>query len=349
MSTLGIRIDRLEIARFRKRFLGTRQLLAPTGEPLYTYRTSSLEYTDLREGLRELISLFPRPLRLERIARARSWFAELFVLYSAEWWRREYDGSGWTWEPIVESLGASQDEWAQARRSACVEKGFNDWGIALTLAHGFRFLGSIALQGGLPMNLLAAAQGNIGRVLSRVLQLAASSSAAEGEIEDWVESLSSYLPFTYRQPEIYRLLSQVITTVLSLKRKANLISPDDAISKLDMFDLDWRNRFPLPIDDRQAQGLIEQLVRDAASTRSERAAALTTIDRRVERFGGDWRFRATIRIPEYAQTAEIKRFFGQPDGVALPRLITLRLKAGSNTGHKQHWPASGSSKMVHNR
>lgn len=331
MTTLGIRLDNLEVTRFKNRFLATRQLFSPTGEPLYTYRTSSPEFVDLREGLRELILLIPKPLRLERIARARSWFPGLFVLYAAEWWRREYDGRGWTWEPIVESLGASQDEWGQAQRSICVEKGFDDWGISLTLAHGFRFLGSIALQGGLPMNLLAAAQGNIGRVLSRVLQLAASSSAAEGEIEDWVESLSSYLPFTYRQPEIYRLLSQVVITVLSLKRRANLISPDAAISRLDAFDMEWRNRFPLPIEDRQAQGLIEQLVKDAASSRSERTAAIAIVDRRLERSDDDWRFRTTLRISEYVQASELKRFFSLSDAAALPRLITLRLTVGSNT------------------
>ena len=38
----------------------------------------------------------------------------------------------------------------QAQRSDCVERGLQDWRLRLINAHGLRFLGSIAFQGGLP-------------------------------------------------------------------------------------------------------------------------------------------------------------------------------------------------------
>ncbi|HEX8249135.1 MAG TPA: hypothetical protein VF599_13240 [Pyrinomonadaceae bacterium] len=33
-------------------------------------------------------------------------FSFLFVLYGAEWWRRRYDGSGFTWEGIMRVVSA---------------------------------------------------------------------------------------------------------------------------------------------------------------------------------------------------------------------------------------------------
>ena len=324
----GATPDNSQIAFFQTRLLTARGLGQPTGGPLYAYRISNEEFKELRSGLVEAIAYYSGNLRLEKVERRHSWFPALFVLYASEWWRREYDGSGWTWQPIVESIGASPEEWNQARRSQCVEQGFDDWKIRLTLARGFRFLGSIAVQGGLPMNLLATSHGNIGRVLSRVLQLAASSSAGESEVEEWVTAFSSYLPYAYRQQEIYRLLSQVVTTVLSLKRRGSLDLPATAVEKLDRTIPDWRNEFPLPIEDNQAKGLLDQLVKDAANTRQEQGTVLARVDRRLERTDNEWCLRSTIHIPEYIEEAEIKRFFKWLGGEALARFLIFRITAG---------------------
>lgn len=132
--------DSLQIASFKARLLKVRGLDRPTGSPLYTYRISKEEFAELRNGLHQAVNHYRGNWRLEELGRHNSWFSALFVLYAAEWWRREYDGAGWTWEPIVESLGASPEEWSQGRRSQCVENGFDDWKIRLTLSRGFRFL-----------------------------------------------------------------------------------------------------------------------------------------------------------------------------------------------------------------
>ena len=318
------------ISAFRATFLATRGCIRPTGEPLYSYRVAKDEFLSLQSGLRTFVFEESKRFRLGEIARKESWFPALFVLYSAEWWRREYDGSGWTWEPIVGSLGAPQDDWTQSRRSLCVETGLADWKIRLSDSGGFRYLGSIALQGGLPMKLVAAAQGNIGRVLSRVMHLAASSSVGESEIEEWVESLATYLPHTYRQTEIYRLLAQVITTVLALKRSAGLDSPEAAIAKLDATDPEWRNKFPLPIEDDQACGLLEQLVKDAAGVRAERKSAIIAVDRRLEMADNVWHIRSSVVMPEYADVAEINTLFGQPKDTQLPRTLVFRVNDGAS-------------------
>ena len=270
------------VASFQARFLKSRGFDRPTGAPLYSYRMTRGEFDELESDLREFLVHALKYSRLGEIAKHNSWVPDLFVLYSSEWWRREYDGAGWSWEPIVSSSGAPPDGWTQSQRSECVEIGLAGWKIRVAESRGFRFLGSIALQGGLPMKLLAAAQGNIGWVLSRVLRLAASSRVGESEIEEWIRSLAAYLPNTYRQAEIFRLLTQVISTVLALKRTAGLDSAEGAIKRLDASDPEWRHKFPLPIEDDQARGLIEQLVRDAATTRVQSSPAVAIVDRRLE-------------------------------------------------------------------
>jgi hypothetical protein len=286
------------------------------------------EFDELESGIREFLVHQLKYARLGEVVRTKSWLPALFVLYSAEWWRREYDGSGWSWEPILLQLGAPPDGWTQAQRSECVEVGLADWKIPIAESRGFRFLGSVALQVGLPMKLLAAAHGNIGWVLSRTLRLSAGSRVGESEIEEWIRNLSGYLPQTYRQAEIFRLLAQVVTTVLALKRTAALDSAEGVIDRLDACDPDWRQRFPLPIEDNQARGLIEQLVKEAATVRVPRSAVLATVDRTLERNDFDWQIRSTVEIPEYAEPVAITQMFGLGGVTELPRALVLRFRNG---------------------
>ena len=263
--------------------------------------------------------------------RAKFWFPALFVLYAAEWWRRDTDGSGWSVELIALRLGAPPDGWNQAQRSECVEIGLAGWKIPVAESRDFRFLGSVALQRALPIKLLAAAHGNIGWVLSRTLRLSAGSRVGESEIEEWIRNLSGYLPYTYRQAEIFRLLTKMITTVLAMKRRAALDSAEGAIDKLDTRDPDWRQKFPLPIEDDQAFWLIEQLVKDAATTRASRSTALAAVDRTLEFNDCDWHLRSTLELPEYAEPMAITQMFGLGAETALPRSLVLRFSSGERT------------------
>jgi hypothetical protein len=318
------------VSTFQRRFLAVRGYERPTGNPLYTYRATPDEFSELEAGLREYLSHSLRYQRLAEIVRGRAWISALFVLYSAEWWRREYDGSGWTWEPILSRLGIASDGWKQSQRSECVEEGLRAWGIGLCQARGFRYLGTIALQGGLPMKLLAAAQGNIGRVLLRVLQLATSAHIGEAEIEEWVRSLSDYLPRIYQQSEIFRLLAQVITTTLSLRATAALHSAEGAIAKLDATIPEWRQRFPLPMEDEQARALIEKLVRESVGARAPTATA-AVVNRRLDNVADGWELSSRVTLPEYLETDSLKLLFEFQANTSLTRSMTLRFEAGERT------------------
>lgn len=311
------------ITQWKREFLSRRNLEYATGRPLYTYRVTTDEFAELESILRDRLATYLKIATLGDVARRLDFFPALFVLYAAEWWRRRYDGTGFSWDPILDSIGAPPDGWNQSQRSDCVERGFQEWKLRLSDSHGLRFLGSIAFQGGLPMQLLGAARGNIGKVLSRVLILASSGTTDAREIQEWVKSLSTYLPNSYRQAEVFVLLTEVVVTVLRLKEVAKLTHSAGAIERLDQAIPSWRDSFPLPVEDEQAKGLIEQLVRDAAG-RVIKTVQHICVERRLEHNPDDsWSLRSDITLPEYIDTSVLGSLFSV-DGQTLPRMLTIR-------------------------
>lgn len=315
---------------WKNRLLARHGLTTPDGRALYLYRLTEDDFNDLEGVLRHWLSqLLPR-FGLARVTDL-SGFAELFVLYAAEWWRRRYDGSGFSWEPILRDLGADPEEWSPTQRSDFVRQGFRGWRIRPRESGGMRFIGSVAVQGGLPLKLLASSRGSIGQLLGRVLHLASGSQVTHGDMLSWVESLSSTLPQSYRQSTIYTLLADVAWTVLSLKQEAGLTSSADAVAILDREIPLWRDRFPLPVEDKHAQGMIEQLIRDAASVRIEKRTAVLPIERLLEKAGDDeWTLRSSLILPDVISSEKLASLFSV-DVQELPRSAELSLAVGSAT------------------
>ena len=317
-----------QFSDWKKQLLARHGLTTPDGRSLYLYRLSDDDFSDLEGLLRHWLSqLLPR-YGLARVA-GLSGFAELFVLYAAEWWRRRYDGSGFSWEPILHDLGADPDEWSPTQRSDFVRQGFHGWRIRPRKSGGMRFIGSVAVQGGLPLKLLASSRGRIGQLLSRVLHLASGSQVTQSDLLSWVESLASTLPQSYRQGTIYTLLADVAWTVLSLKQEAGLQSSSDAVAILDRKIPGWRDRFPLPVEDKHAQGMIEQLIRDAASVRIEKREAVLPVERLLEKIADDeWALRSALDLPDVVSTNKLASLFSI-DVDELPRSAELSLRVGA--------------------
>lgn len=328
------------LCEWRSQMLRDRNIEDADGRPLYAYRLTVNEFNSLENLLQSSLAQFKSGLSslgissLELSAEHASGFPSLFVLYCAEWWRRRYDGSGFTWDPILHDLGCQADEWSPSRRSACVSHGLHNWSLSLRDSVGLRYIGSIALQGGLPMRLLADARGALGRLLRCVLKEAVKAQVTSLEIQAWVRSLDHYLPRTYRQAEIFVLLTGVITTILNLKLQAGLVQSTGAIEELDRRIPTWRDRFPLPVEDAEAQGLIEQLVKDAASEKEQRHPRLFWVERSIERDeAGIWQLRSALPLPDeidsealarafFRDAIELRRFLDK-----LPRILHLTLQA----------------------
>lgn len=319
---------------WKSNLLRNRELKAPDGRHLYAYRLKSGEFHSLETLLKNRLAHhqqagyqlgYGRPVSLGLISEQVSGFPALFVLYAAEWWRQRYDGSGWSWQPILRNLGVNPEDWNASERSTCITKGLQDWGLSPRESGGLRYLGTIALHGGLPMRLLAEARGGVGNLLRGVLKEAARSKVTVHDLQGWVQSLEGYLPRTYRQPEIHVLLAQVVATVLRLKEEAELTQSDDAIARLEQRVPSWRERFPLPVNDANARGLIEQLIRDAAAARIERQAVLFRVERALEQDSdGLWHLRSSLILPDKdnIESAKLERLFAEePNG--LPRLLDM--------------------------
>lgn len=305
------------------------ELNAPDGRQIYQYRITNDEFTELEHLLRQYVAFGQEHLGFAGIAR-RQMFPQMFVLYCAEWWRRRYDGSGFSWEPILRDLRANFAEWNQAQRSNCVKIGLAAWRLRAMEGCGFRFLGSIAMQGGLPMKALATARGNIGRLLGKVLRQANNRRVENEDIENWIVRDQKELPKSYRQTEIFKLLAEVVGTILLLKQKANLNSANDAIDKLNAAVPGWRNQFPLPVEDGQTILLIEQLMCEAASIRRQKPTVCLPVERFLESGENDWQISSTINLPETIETKKLTDLFKE-DEENLPRFAELSVIAADKT------------------
>jgi hypothetical protein len=315
------------IQQWQGNFLDRRRFEYPTGRPLYTYRVTDDEYRDLEAILRERLGVWLRTLTLGDVAHNMACFPPLFVLYAAEWWRRNYDGTGFTWGPIVRAIGVPTETWNQSQRSECVEKGLQGWKLRVSNSHGLRYLGSIAFQGGLPMCLLARTKGPIGWILMRALRLAAGGRTDGSEILEWIKSLAHYLPNTYRRDEVFVLLTEVVLTVLRLKKKADLTSTENLLGELDRGSPGWRNEFPLPIDDHQAIELFTLVIVDQRGEHVQRSQEIF-VERWLDTSDQDSvRLRSEVVLPEFLDSAVLARVFAI-ESENLGRTLTLRFSRG---------------------
>ena len=314
---------------WKRELLHSRGLDRSDGRPLYRYRLSTAEFDSLESLLRGQIGSMSSLAGLDLVAAHSPGFPALFVLYAADWWRRRYNGGHWSWDPILRDLGANPSEWSTAQRSECIQRGLKDWGLGLWESGGLRFLGSVAVQGGLPLQLLAQARGKIGQILGRVLQLAMGSNVTQLDLQTWLESLQGDLPQSYRHPAIITLLTDVARTVLDLQTEAKLDASAGAVNQLNRSIPNWRERFPLPVEDDQARGMIEQLIQDAARVRIEHQTTCLTLVRHIEQDAdGIWKIRSILTLPETLKSEQISRLFDVPVE-ELPRSAELILVVGN--------------------
>ena len=80
-------------------FLRKSRIASPDGRSLYAYRMSADEYQKLRQKLIGIVHCYQMGSLVKN-----KFFRGAFVLYAAEWWRREYQGGAWRWDDILRSL-----------------------------------------------------------------------------------------------------------------------------------------------------------------------------------------------------------------------------------------------------
>lgn len=247
---------------------------------MYAYRCTAREFGTLAE------TLAPADIADEATIRA-------FIVYSAEWWQRRYDGSHWAWEPLLDSLHWDQVHYPDLYLP--VRNSLRWWRVDLVRLHsGNRYLSTFACQGGLALALVADANSRVTQYLRAVLRhTAAYGQFVEDAIDLARDQQHLLRPPTLRRDYVFRLAADLAEAVLSLQQDAQ---SEDPLNALDQTRPGWRENMPLDLDNERARELLTGLLREASR---DRTAPVN--DFRVERFlrytGIGWRLGARVRLP----------------------------------------------------
>jgi len=201
--------------------------------PIYQFHITDEEFANLKEVLK-LSSI----LGMNEVFNKVKFWDAIFVVYAAEWWRREYDGKSWKWESIFNSFGADVVDLNTLQRNILVEKGLSFWKRELRKVDGrTSYLGTIAIEGGLPLKQLSNSESNggwLGRVLKQAIPKYMKFKSGGVSASEVIKEYEQHFPKTFRNEKIYSILGDIVEAVVSLKLEYKLhneTSPVDYLNK----------------------------------------------------------------------------------------------------------------------
>lgn len=289
----------------------------PDGRPLYAYRLSDADFSNLHELLR-----VKGRVHIENMG-GHDHFLTCWFLYASEWWKRSYPGGAWSWTPMFASLGYG--ELVQQKRREWVEAASDFWRLKDENIGGKKFLGKVVVNGGLPLQLIKEADGKLYGLLNAALGEALRSSVplSHAQLLNQIELQSSYLPKSYRQQTVYLLLAQVINTILTLKNLLADKLDQDPVAYLDRTHPDWLNDFPLQIDSDSARRLFVKLIRQAtSSTRQVKQSFAVVRQLRFNEDCSEWRYECAIQASSRYATSTVAEMLHMTEDI-LPSPLDL--------------------------
>nr|WP_243889339.1 STY4851/ECs_5259 family protein [Shewanella algae] len=235
-------------------FLAKRGLQHPDERPLFAYKTSTEEF----ESLRQLLQNYADTVHLSK------YYPAAWLLFAAEWWKRDYAGGAWRWGPLCDAAGLKSLSHDKIRN--LVINGHQQWCLQTPIkTEGKRFIGLVAMSGGLPMRLVEAAQGGLARLLRMVTEQALHYNLQDEQLRQAVEAQAALLPACYQQSPVYELLDNLIKAVLHIRATYALHDASDPIATLQTACPNWEDIFPITLDSQAAASLIKGLVRSVVN------------------------------------------------------------------------------------
>lgn len=319
---------------WKKNFLSTNNRESMLGLPLYAYKMSSTEFSDLKQLLTNQCATYLMHWDINEVFSKSNAIPELFVLYAAMWWQREYDGSGMNWEPIFGSIKLNANDLNSNIRSNMIDMGLRYWKISLNNDIGnLKYIGNIASQGGLPLKLIASDNnGNLNRLLNRILKDVVNLAFPDPKsISNIIESRKNELLKSYRQPLVYNLLAEIINTFIFLKTEAKLEGASNPIEKLNQFKSNWRDSFPLSLDDENARGVLERFIQEGVRIRAEKPAFTLSLNRYLQLSESTFQVVSRVDLPKHNIDEEsVKKAFDINDDF-LTRVMYLKVSNHQET------------------
>lgn len=298
-------------------FLKERKLEHPNKRPLFAYKTSSAEFESLRQLLQDVSE-----------KRRDHWYPQAWLLFAAEWWKREYSGGAWRWGPLCQAAGLHNMPYLEIQDM--VTKGHHLWDLPTAIkSSGKRFIGLVAVNGGLPMRLVESAQGRLSSLLNMVAQQALEYKLGDEQLRQAIEAQAALLPSCYQQAPVYELLNDLIKVVRNIHEEYNLQDAQDPIARLKEQDPHWEEMFPIALDSQAAASLIKGLVRGVVSIKPQSRRPPFQIQRGL-RFSSDGSmpvYELSFAMQAQAQRDQVAEALGMAVE-ALPPHFQLLLRIG---------------------
>lgn len=236
---------------------------APSGLPLYSYCTTDNEL--------QLLSAVLAVNAVERhsLISGVYWSAG-YCLFVSEKYRREYDAS-WSWQAFDAELDISLQP---NEHKDLVKRGLDFWKRPIRYrSHGADYLGSLFAEGGLPWKLLQSEGHGFGRAIKAGLKHYHQCKRDGCELAQIIREYGQYFPQSFQNDEKYQLLARIAETLMLLAENHGLDGQDDPAAYLSSHYPQWRREFPLPLEEQNGYGLVNEWLRDAGVRLEERKRA----------------------------------------------------------------------------
>lgn len=273
-------------------FLNQRGLQSPDQRALYAYHCTHEEYAHLRQLLGVTVGS-------ERII-GNTAAAACFVLFGAEWYRREYRGEdGWSWSPIFGAIGRSL---LPPQLAQVVPAGLERyWKRPLHFYESSKrdFLGSVFGEGGLPSQLLQKVGGRFQALFDRLLRQYEEAHLLGLSTVEQVQQLLSRTNFAqvFASADSTALIAEMADRLVALVRDYELDQTRDPVARINTLNPKWRELFPLPLDDATGSQLLIGLLRIATDEGSKRRKRLDASKWKCVHFwNGDEPDTLTVRL-----------------------------------------------------
>ena len=250
----------IKCAKWLSDFLRKRSIAAADQRPLYAYHCSAEEYRELRSLLLELGNFDSGSKDASACA--------CFSLFCSEWYRREYHRDhGWSWDPIWQVLGYSLNP-IELRKA--VPKGLEGyWKRPVRVYDSERrnFLGSLFGEGGLPFQMLKESDSRFQSLFFSILKTYNQSRMLGFSTSQQVEKLLERvgLPQAFSESSSIELIAGMADELVSLVSLYDLHGTSEPVTKLDSISPQWRELFPLPLDQSTGTDLLNGLLKRAST------------------------------------------------------------------------------------
>ena len=289
------------------------------------YRVTSDELIALRESLTETVNEFGE-------LRTTIDFAT-FCLFGAEWFRRNYEDSSWSWETIYQGLDwqVQHIERLKPNITKVVAAGLKWWGIEIVrLELSRRFLATLICQGGLPIHSLRRDGGRLTRFMKACLR--ERERFPGSPIGQIVDDQAYILPLSFRNPDFQFLAGRLIEIISKLRSLSDNHSESGMSRKefLDRNKSDWALSLPLRVEESESLSLIISLLDEAKAKVFQDAPF--SIATRLEQPESVARLVRVLEFPPTISNDELRRQFNvSPSNELHPRLLVFLNCGGKQT------------------